>query len=388
MKIKKFLAKDYQTALKMAKAEMGPDAIILHTEKVKKKGIFGLFSPPQVEITVAVDETIKVRTDKKRDNFAASYEPGKRESVSAGNQIKSPEERESLFRELNTMKSMMEEIRNKMYEVELVRGMPEEIQRFFRMLLENNIDKDIALNIINKVENRLPPDKLHDKMWIRDLVLDALEEYVKEIRPIEIDVCRKGTVVMLIGPTGVGKTTTIAKLAANLTFMDKKEVALITLDTYRVAAAEQLRTFAEIIGIPISVVFDQVELKEAIEKYREKDVVFIDTAGRSPYNDEQMAELKEYIEVAAPDEIILVLSVTTQSSELVNIYNRFSLFNIDKIIFTKVDEARSYGQILNTIYEIKKPIAYITNGQNVPDDIKVPDPLYLAKMLLGKDEAL
>lgn len=388
MRIKKFLAKDYQTALKMAKAEMGPDAIILHTEKVKKRGILGWFSPPQVEITVAVDDTIKVKTDKKRDNMPAIYEDGNKAVSSIERLNPLDKQNESLFKELNNMKSMMEEIRNKMYEVELVRGMPEELQKFFRMLLENNIDKDIALNIISKVENRLPSDKLHDKMWIRDLVLDALEEYVKEIRPIEIDVLRKGTIVMLIGPTGVGKTTTIAKLAANLTFMDKKEVALITLDTYRVAAAEQLRTFAEIIGIPISVVFDQEELREAIDKYRDKDVIFIDTAGRSPYNDEQMAELKEYVAAASPDEIILVLSVTTQSSELVNIYNRFSIFDIDKIIFTKVDEARNYGQILNTIYEIRKPIAYITNGQNVPDDIKVPDPLYLAKMLLGKDEAL
>lgn len=387
MKIKKFLAKDYQTALKMAKAEMGPDAIILHTEKVKKKGILGLFSPPQVQITVAVDETIKVRTDKIRDSVSMHKEPEKRWVFAAGME-ENQGQNESLLKELNIMKSMMEEIRNKMYEVELVKGMPEELQRFFNMLLDNNIDKDIAINIINKVENRLPREKIHDKMWIRDLVLDALEEYVKEIRPIEIDICRKGTVIMLVGPTGVGKTTTIAKLAANLTFMDRKEVALITLDTYRVAAAEQLRTFAEIIGIPISVVFDQVELKEAVEKYREKDVIFIDTAGRSPYNDEQMAELKEYIEAASPDEIILVLSVTTQSSELINIYNRFSLFDIDKVIFTKVDEARSYGQILNTIYEIRKPIAYITNGQNVPDDIKVPDSLYLARMLLGKDEAL
>lgn len=386
MKIKKFLAKDYQTAIKLAKAEMGSDAIILHTQKVKRKGIIGLFSPPQIEITVAVDDTIKVRTDKNRQQLAATFKDNEPKT-----DVSDPRKLEvdnHLLQELNKMKDMMEEIRTRMYEVEMVKGIPDQLQKFYELLLDNNIDKEIALNIINKVENRLPAHKTDDKIWIRDLLLNTLEEYVKEIRPIEIDTSRKGTVVVLIGPTGVGKTTTIAKLAANLTFIDKKDVALITLDTYRVAAAEQLRTFAEIIGIPISVVFDHFELSQSISRYKDKDVIFVDTAGRSPYNDEQMEELKQYVETASPDEIILVLSVTTHSSELINIYNRFSIFKIDKIIFTKVDEAQNYGQILNAIYEIRKPIAYITNGQNVPDDIAVPDPLYLAKMLLGKDEAL
>ncbi|MBO8159367.1 flagellar biosynthesis protein FlhF [Thermosyntropha sp.] len=385
MKIKKFSARDYQTALNLAKAEMGPDAIILQTEKIKKKGILGLFSPPRVEITVAVDDTLKVKTDKTRQPL---FPEAKEECKNVpANHLKT-DYNDNLFKELTSMKMMMEEIRGKMYEVELMKGMPEQLKKFFDLLVENNVNKDIALNIINKVENRLPRDRADDKMWVRDLIINTLEEYVKEVRPIEINSSCKGTVVMLIGPTGVGKTTTIAKLAANLTFMDKKDVALITLDTYRVAAAEQLRTFAEIIGIPISVVFDQVELCEAVEEYKDKDVIFIDTAGRSPYNDEQLEELKTYIEVACPDEIILVLSVTTQSNELINIYNRFSLFKIDKVIFTKIDEAQNYGQILNAIYEIRKPIAYITNGQNVPDDIEVPDPLYLAKMLLREDEAL
>ncbi|MDD3852910.1 MAG: 50S ribosome-binding GTPase, partial [Syntrophomonadaceae bacterium] len=198
----------------------------------------------------------------------------------------------------------------------------------------------------------------------------------------------RATLVFLVGPTGVGKTTTIAKLAANMTLLEGKKAALITLDTYRISAADQLRTFAEIIDISISVVFSPVEFMEALAKYKDMDIVFVDTAGRSPYNQEQLDELKQYVEIARPDETILVLSVTTETNELVAIYNRFEQVGIDKVIFTKIDETFSYGQILNALYEIKKPIAYITNGQSVPDDIEVPDALNLARLLLGKDEIL
>lgn len=195
-------------------------------------------------------------------------------------------------------------------------------------------------------------------------------------------------IVFMVGPTGVGKTTTIAKLAANLTFLDNKSVALITLDTYRVSAAEQLRTFAEIIGIPISVVFNPADMMLAIEQYRERDLIFVDTAGRSPYNSEQMEELREFIDIARPDETILVMSVNTNNNDLINIYQSFQSIGVDKLIFTKLDETCSYGTILNVLHETKKPIAYFTTGQNVPDDIEVPDSLRLAQMLLRRDEAL
>lgn len=192
----------------------------------------------------------------------------------------------------------------------------------------------------------------------------------------------------MVGPTGVGKTTTIAKLAANMSFLEGKEVALITLDTYRVSAAQQLRTFADIIGIPISVVFNPQDLGEAIKQYQKKDIIFVDTAGRSPYKDEHMGELQDFIEAANPDETILVLSVTTDSRDLINIYQQFNLIGVDKIIFTKLDESCNYGRILNTIYHIRKPIAYLTTGQNVPDDIEVPDTLELARTLLREGGAI
>lgn len=383
MKIKKIIAKDYRVAIKKAKEEMGKDAIILHTRQIRSPGFFGLFSKPKVEVTVAVDDTLQVNMDRIRQ---ASIN-----SISAASpQDEKPKNEEidySLLEELNSLKSMMADIKNHMYEMELIKGISEGVQKFYRILVENNVNKDIALKIVTSAEKKLPKNEETDESWARDVLIHTLQQYIKDIKPIEIKSDKKATVVFFVGPTGVGKTTTIAKLAANIAFIDNKDVALITLDTYRISAAEQLRTFADIIGIPISVVFEPAECKKAILEYSDKDLILVDTAGRSPYNEEHMKELKEFIEAVKPDEVILVLSAITETSDLINIYQRFNLFSVDKIIFTKLDEANNYGQILNAIYEIKKPIAYLTNGQNVPDDIEVPDSYYLAEMLLRKAEA-
>lgn len=378
MKIKKFTAKDYQTALYQAKLEMGSEAIILQTRQIKKGGLLGLFSVPKVEITVAVDDGLKVNTDIKKSR------PAEEKKITAPTVIDDNE----LVQEINSLKAMMSEIQNRMFEVELIKGIPGPLKEIFDLLVENNVEQGIAVSIVNQVGKRLNNDMLNDKQWIREILLHTIGEYLEDIKPIEISNTQKGMVVFFIGPTGVGKTTTIAKLAANLTFVEHRTVALITLDTYRISAPEQLRTFAEIIDIPISVVFDTAELQEAVCQYQDKDVIFVDTAGRSPYNDEHMEELKQYIDIISPDDIILVLSVTTGSNDMISIYEQFSKIRIDKIVFTKLDETVNYGQILNAIQVIRKPIAYLTNGQNVPDDIKVPDSHYLAQMLLGEDEAL
>lgn len=382
MKIKNFIAKDYKTAMKQAKDEMGSDAIILHTRQIKTGGFLGLFAQNKVEVTVAIDDALQVNSDRvRKTSFKTEIAP---ELI---NPIKDNAS-QGLQEELDSLKSMMNDIKIHMHEIELIKGMSEEVRRIYEKLVINNVDKEIALQIASNVENRMPKNGFNDEKWTKEVLLHTIQQHIQDIRPIEFNNNKKGNVIFFIGPTGVGKTTTIAKIAANITFVDKKEVALITLDTYRISAAEQLRTFAEIIDIPINVVFEPIELQYAISDQSHKDIILIDTAGRSPYNDEHMEELKAFIEVAQPDEIILVLSVITESSDLINIYQRFSILNIDKVIFTKLDETQNYGQILNALYEIKKPIAYLTNGQNVPDDIQTPDALYIAKMLLGKDEAL
>jgi len=357
--IKKYVAQDLKEAMRKAKEELGSNAIILQTRHIKRGGILGIFRSPQVEVTVAVDDTLQVNSDRLRqDMFSGSADPkgyGSTGKISEKERMSAYWQKDVL-EELQKMKSIITDVKSKICEIESIKGMSEHAQSFYKRLVNNNVDAEIAREIVNNVEL------------------------------IKIGGRKKGNLVFVVGPTGVGKTTTIAKLAANMTFAEGKSVALITLDTYRVSAAQQLRTFAEIIGIPISVVFNCADLKESIRHYRDKDIIFVDTAGRSPYNEENMEELRQFIEAARPDETILVLSVTTDSSDLVSIFKRFDDIGVDKVIFTKLDEARHYGQILNVIYEIRKPIAYFTDGQNVPDDIKIPDPRYLAELVLGKGE--
>ena len=398
MKIKKYVARDFKTAIQRAKEEMGRDAIILHTRQIKKGGILGLLYPPRVEVTVVVDDKLQVNTDRLRTGSSGEIVAIAKPQISASTDMASPASainsnensslEDEMLLEIQKMKHLMSDIKSRMYEVEVIKGIPEQVQQFYKTLIINNVDREIAFKVVNSVASRLPKDGLSDDVWAKDVCLHTLQEVIQQAQPIQVKPGCKGMIVFMVGPTGVGKTTTIAKLAANLTFLDNKSVALITLDTYRVSAAEQLRTFAEIIGIPISVVFTPVDMMLALEQYRERDLIFVDTAGRSPYNSEQMEELREFIDIARPDETILVMSVTTDNNDLINIYQRFQSIGIDKLIFTKLDETCSYGSILNALYEIKKPIAYFTTGQNVPDDIEVPDALRLAQRLLGRDEAL
>lgn len=386
MKIKKYLADDFQTAINRAKKEMGRDAIILNSRQINRKGIFGLFAKKQVEITVAIDDELRLETDHLRKPAA-----GKPADRLVNNPITEPVMQMSMsemqvLAEMSKMQELMTDIKNKMYEIEMIKGFHAPVQEFYDLLLNNKVDKDIALKIASSVENRLPGDKSNDLNWVNEVCIHTLQEYINEIKPIIIEPKKQAHIVVMVGPTGVGKTTTIAKLAANFTFAEANQTAFITLDTYRISAAEQLRTFAEIIGIPLKVVFSPSDLEEAIQSFQDRDIIFIDTAGRSPYNQEQMEELQQFIDVARPDDTILVLSVNTESNDMKNIYERFNAIGVNKIIFTKLDETNCYGQILNVFNNIKVPLAYFTTGQSVPDDIEVPLAQNIARMLMGKDK--
>jgi len=384
MKVKKYVADDFQTAFKLARKEMGPDAIILNSRQVKKGGFFGFFAKSRVEITVALDDDLRINRDKLRYGSADKKE----DQLVTSNMAATSEKEEQLLLEMSKMNNIMSEIKGKMYELDQIKGISTPILPFYQLLVDNHVYEEIALRVANKAESMIPDGKSSDYEAVKEAGLRALQDLLNEVQPIVSSRGEKARVVVMVGPTGVGKTTTIAKLAANLTFADSRQVALITLDTYRVSAAEQLRTFAEIIGVPIKIVFSPADLEEAIISYLDKDVIFIDTAGRSPFNQEHMEELRDFLNIAKADETILVLSVNTASPDIINIYERFNRVGVDKLIFTKLDETDRYGQIINAIGEIKKPLAYFTTGQNVPDDIEVPNPHKFARMVLGKDEAL
>ena len=177
--------------------------------------------------------------------------------------------------------------------------------------------------------------------------------------------------VSFVGPTGVGKTTTIAKLAAELSLNQKKEVALLTLDTYRIAAIEQLKIYSKIIDIPLSIARDKKEFQEALQLYKDKDIVLIDTAGSSRKDEKQMKELMDFLKGDVSVETHLVLSSTDQEDILFSNIKRFYPLSVDRLIFTKLDEANSFGMLFNIAMKTNKAISYFTTGQKVPEDIEV-----------------
>ena len=192
--------------------------------------------------------------------------------------------------------------------------------------------------------------------------------------------------VALVGPTGVGKTTTIAKLAANLRLREKKRVGLITVDTYRVAAVEQLRTYADIIDLPMEVVATPREMREAAARLADLDLVLLDTAGRSPRDEVQIQELKSMLGEAQPDEVHLVLSSTASIGSLMPTVSRFREVGATALLFTKLDEATSLGHLVKLFRASGLSASYLTNGQNVPDDILVAQPELLADLLLAPQQ--
>ena len=190
----------------------------------------------------------------------------------------------------------------------------------------------------------------------------------------------------LIGPTGVGKTTTLAKLAANLKLREKHRVGLITLDTYRIAAVDQLKRYADIIGSPLKVVGNIDELREAMKAMADYDFVLIDTAGRSPNDAMKLNELRGLLASIEPDEVHLVLSSTASQCSVELAVHKFNEVRVDKIIFTKLDEAAHVGVVLNVVRKVNKTLSYVTTGQDVPDDIELGRGRRLAQMILANGQ--
>lgn len=278
-----------------------------------------------------------------------------------------------LQNQLEEMKSMLVEMsRNK----DEAGGIPNlqramEAQGISQHVLEDMISK------LNGTEILAPQNSIK--------ALKSLEKYVRKAIRIANGITLysdKPKIVALIGPTGVGKTTTLAKIAAKFVLEEGAKVALITADTYRISAVEQLKTYSDILGLPLEIVYNPQALQEAIEKHQDKQLILLDTAGRSQYNAYQMKELSELLNIDADIEKHLVMSATTKTSDGLELLDNFSLCKPDRVIFTKVDETKTHGIILNILHRRKAALSYLTNGQSVPDDIEPASIEKLAELLL------
>lgn len=256
---------------------------------------------------------------------------------------------------------------------------PTLLQKVYDRLLALDVDQSIARGLVVYLQKEAPHLKTYEDLC------DALEAPIGgmfstsgAIAPTNGE--RK--IVALVGPTGVGKTTTIAKLAANFALSNKVELALLTIDTYRVAAIEQLKTYGDIIGLPVEVVLTPQSLKEALKLHADKDLILIDTAGRSPYNRLHINELRSFLDVEPRVETHLVLSASTRLADLKQIVKNFASTGVDRLLFSKTDETDIVGGVISIAHETGLPVSYVTTGQSVPDDIQVAEGPGLAKMLI------
>lgn len=348
-------------AMAQVKQDLGRDAVILHTRRFKKGGFLGFFGKDMVEVMAAVDSA------------AASISQNKHQINSSAINTDATKMTALQF-EMSNMRKTMEQILCQIPKND------EQSSPLMDLLIKNDIDPVIAANLIKG----LPAEKTivgSDESIVRKLLADRIINYLKKVDGIKISPSRRKTVA-LIGPTGVGKTTTIAKLAANFALKEGYKVALITADTYRIAAVEQLRIYGDIIGVPIDIVYSPDELKAALYRHNDKHLVLIDTAGRSPSNQDQLAELQELLAVDSEIEIHLVLSTTTKYRDALEIVNKFMVCSPQKFLFTKVDEASNLGTVFNLLYHFPTALSYITTGQSVPDDIELASSAKLANMIL------
>lgn len=349
------------------KQELGPEAIILQTRQFREGGIFGLFGKTKVEITAAIDYEVSGRK-----NQQISPAP-QNNSVSV--------EAVNFQKELQSVHLMLEKMSQQIQAIEPVKSTwPVPLQKWAKILGSYGINEKMVKKLLNQIQKSLNGKELGDDLLVRKRLEESVQQLCSRIGSIEPGI-NKPKIVALIGPTGVGKTTTIGKLAAGFSIVDKRKIALVTTDTYRVSAVEQLKTFGQIIGVPVEVAMSSSDLSEIISRHTDKELIFIDTAGRSPQHQLHMHELKAYMDAAKPDFTMLVLSMTTQFNDQKRVINEFKPL-ATHLILTKMDETICSGGVLNLIDYTSLPAAYITNGQNVPNDIEVATAERLTQYIL------
>ena len=368
-----------QQALALVRRELGPQAAVLQTREIRAGALWSwLPGMRQIEVTASTEVNVPSRLSKPREQAAAQ----------AGREIAPGIEWEAkaLFRD--ELKGRLDELHSLVEDLcrQSRRGGPSEwsteLFQVFTDLIEADVDEDVARDLVEQVRTTAPRHVRGDAEIARNWLAGEIEGQIPVRGPIAVTPGRT-RLVALVGPTGVGKTTTIAKLAANFRLRDRRRVGLITVDTYRIAAVEQLRTYADIIDLPMQVVATTAEMRQAVKGMADLDLVLLDTAGRSPKDEVKLQELAALIEEAQPHEVHLVLSSVANASVLTRTAERFAAVGTTALMLTKLDEATGLGQLLPLLRESRLPISYVTHGQNVPDDIAPADARKLARQIIG-----
>lgn len=415
MIIKKYVSRTEEEAMELAKKELGADAIVMNIKKLKPKGLQRFFHKPSVEITAAIDDNITYSDGEKMLEQLKQIQKREHERSKAavmdvvGNE---PAAGASAIEEkLNSLQVMLEQ---QMKEQQAKEAQEKEKEReeekekeeaketgtekneacyqlIRRQMMNNEVEAEYADVVLGEIRSSLKEETSVDNILAnvyQKIILKLGRTHLIELKDGKNGEEKNCKYVFFIGPTGVGKTTTIAKIASSFQLKKKAKTALITSDTYRIAAVEQLKTYGNIMGIPLKVVYSPEEMKESMKEFEDFDLVLIDTAGRSHKDAEQRDDIEQLIRsIPVSDrEVYLVLSATTKYKDLVRITRVYQEITDYALIFTKLDETDCIGNIFNIRLLTDAPLSYATWGQNVPEDIGVINPQKIAKQLLGGNE--
>lgn len=395
MIIKKYKASTEKEAIIMAKEDLGSEAIVMNVKTIKPNGILKIFKKPRVELTAAIDDNItqsvtsvsettaKETTAKETTAKETSAIEEKINSIAKLLEAQITAEKKT-EPEKKTFDKTADSYQTKAEDDEKDLSAKRDnriIDLICSQLSDNEVKKEFVDNIVGEL------DYLNDKQHLDNVLSSVYQKIVLklgEIKPLTPSE-NKPKIVFFVGNTGVGKTTTVAKLASKSKLEGKYKVALFSVDTYRIAAIEQLKTYANIIDSPMEVVYTPEDMEKLIDKYKDYDYIFVDTAGRSHKDSEQKNDLRAIIDAVGDreKEVYLVVSATIKYKDMLNIAKTYDDIYEYKVIFTKLDETNGIGAILNLKMELNKDLSYVTWGQNVPDDIGILNPQVIAKKLLG-----
>lgn len=413
MIIKKFTGKTEAEATEAAKKELGSTLVIMNVREVKKKGLFAFLLPKQIEVTAALEEEAPARPQ-----YGSILRTAADKEIRTEQQnLLAKNSTENIEKKLDSLQTLLEsQLNNRQSEKEesaKTQDVPDaeekedktqdmaaaekkeeeknpEQDKFIRLLYNKMLDNEMDEKYVNSILEDASKTKKADLPFDYLLANIYQKMVLKFGRSEGITPSEEGPrIVLFIGPTGVGKTTTIAKLAGRYCVEEKKKVALLTADTYRIAAAEQLRTYVNILETPFRIIYTPEELQAAVEDYWDCDYIFIDTAGRSHQNTDQLEKMKEMVAALKRPEsyqVFLVLSATTKYRDLQKIADCYGKIADFELIFTKLDETEAVGNLLNMKLYTDAPIAYVTCGQNVPDDMEAFNPQKTVKQILGGKE--
>lgn len=387
MKIKKYQGETEEQVIDMAKGELGNDAIVLSIKKITPTGIFSIIKKPYIELTASYDEN-KVKIEEKSKNFFLDIKSKKLEN-SLENKLKEKDATiEKLEKRIIELEAYLEKaIRNLSLEKgsNKIKYKNQVVQFIYEMLILKGVNQTVCEHILQSVDKEENQNIDLIVKIVYNKIIEILDNVVCKDLVIDKDsIDKEAKTIVFLGTTGVGKTTTIAKLSSEIIMNKGKKVGFITSDTYRIAAVEQLKTYAEILDSQVEVVYSVEDVKPKIDKLKVmNDYIFFDTAGRSHKNEKNMEEIKLLLKEIDNPEIYLVISSTNNSEDIENIINTYSKFSKFNIIFTKIDETDTIGTILNIAYKNNNKIAYVTVGQNVPSDIERFSGEKIAKVLLG-----